>query len=122
LNGFEIYINNKKVCTASIGDDGVLSSILTLAKRSHKKVDGVERKLPKEELYIEVGAYMTKSNSQSEHVKWLNQELNLGDLIQIKIIDTQEPDTPTERRPENPKDIEVKERAYYEKLKKKFES
>ena len=93
---FEITINGVKKCTAGVDAEyGVLTSILTWAKRDMEKLsDEVRKKVPEEELKLTVAGLRNKAEEDPENLKWLNQTLGIGDEIQIKIINTDEVDPP----------------------------
>jgi hypothetical protein len=74
MRAFQVSLNGKKLCLAGIGDDGVLTAIVTWVKGKGKG-----------DLFLEVGGLVTPSD---EHVSWKNQTpLRLGNTIEIKIID-----------------------------------
>lgn len=84
---FEVTINGKKVCTAGIGDDGVLHANLALLKREDQDAES-------ELLDLRVGGIANVEPGVSEHVEWLYQDLSVGDEVNIKIIESSECDVP----------------------------
>ena len=93
---FEITINGVKTCTAGVDSEyGVLTSILTWAKRNMEQLsDEVRKKVPEEELKLTVAGLRNKAENDPENLKWLNKKLSINDEIQIKIINTDEVDSP----------------------------
>ena len=92
---FEVTINRKKVCTAGVGDDGVLTSIVTFVKRNNSS-EGTE-KVPandSENLDLRVGGLANRGPGVTEQVEWLHQSLAVGDEITIKIVEASECDEP----------------------------
>jgi hypothetical protein len=71
---FEIYLNREKLCVASVGNDGVLSAIVDCVSRSAE-----------DRLELAVGGLIS---AKQDHLKWINQDLHMGDEITIKIVAT----------------------------------
>lgn len=95
---FEVTINGKKVCTAGVGDDGVLTAILALVQRQTVS-DGTreDQDAESESLDVRVGGIANVESGVSEHVEWLHQNLSVGDEITIKIIESSECNEPLSR-------------------------
>jgi hypothetical protein len=95
---FEVTINGKTICTAGI-EDGVLSAILSYAKRRIISSEGSEDQALEinESLDIRVGGLEDIEPGASAHVEWLVQEISVGDEIRIKIIDSTTCDEPTSK-------------------------
>ena len=92
---FEVTINGEKVCTAGVGDDGVLTAILALVQRQTVS-DGTRDKqdAESESLNVRVGGIANVEPGLSEHLEWLYKDLSVGDEITIKIIESSECDVP----------------------------
>jgi hypothetical protein len=91
---FNVYLNGNKLCTAGVGDDGVVSTDVSWMRRT-----GDRRKpnTPEEHLTIDVGGI---DGTAGEYVRWQESRiLQVGDEIRIKIIDTDTVDRPPIRRP-----------------------
>jgi hypothetical protein len=85
MRAFEISLNGKKLCTAGVGDNGVL---VAGANWVGKPGD--------EDLFLTVSGL---SSSRSEHVDWISQKpLRVSDEIQIRVVETTQVDEPTERK------------------------
>ena len=92
---FEVTINGEKVCTAGIGDDGVLTSIVSFVMRSNTSDKAGESPNDKSEsLDLRVGGLANREASATEHVEWLHQGLTVGDEIVIRIIEATVCDEP----------------------------
>jgi len=59
MTAFEIHLNGHKVCTAGIGEPGVLGAHVSWARREGNQLA--------EELILHVGGLI---NSTREHVRW----------------------------------------------------
>ena len=92
---FNVYLNGKKVCTAGMPDDGVLSADVTWVRRPE------ERKLSKrEESTLVVGGMITPVE---EYVRWVdNHPVRVGDEVRIKIVDAESVDRPHIRKRKDP--------------------
>ena len=78
---FQVTVNGVKVCTAGIGDSGVLTSILSLVKRNDS-----------ETLDLRVGGLAHRQGDMTEHLEWFRKDLDVGDKITIKIVEASECD------------------------------
>ncbi len=107
MRAFEIHLNGKKLCTAGIGDHGVLSVI----------VDWVRRKSGPEQLHLSVGGMI---GGALEHLSWRDLRLRAGDEVLVKVIDTQSADRPRRRRlPDATADLRAQKR-YVREMARKF--
>lgn len=105
---FEITINNDAPVLAGLDDVSVLSAVLTfLASRN--------------ELELRVGGLVSDGRHGNEHLEWLQRELTRGDSVSIRIVESPAPSVPISRVREDPMVAEQQERAYYDRLKKRFE-
>jgi len=108
---FEVSINGKKGTTAGVGDYGVLSAIVSWVKR---RVDGSE------EMTFEVGGLIS-DDRQTENLRWLCENLNIGDEVTIRIVEVPQVEPASERKARSGQDDAEAEKAYYQRLKEKFE-
>ena len=89
VKAFVVSVNGRKICTAGIGPDGVLSTII------HWVGGGARR--PSEGAFgFRVGGLDSRSN---EHVDWDTPAVNVGDVICVHIVETEVVDP--EFRPES---------------------
>ena len=106
---FEITINGKNVCTAGIGERGVLYtdliSTLLWVKRNPdlRSEDMPEEEWIEEELELSVRGVISHDKNVNEHLRWIVPSLSIGDEIVIRILNQPACDEPTERRRYNPK-------------------
>jgi hypothetical protein len=78
----EVHLNGNKQCTAGIGIDGVLSTIINVVGRA--------------EVYYEMGSAL----AASKFLIWAKSELRVGDEITIRIVEREAFDSPIERKTE----------------------
>ena len=112
---FQIYVNDQYVCTAGVGDLGVLSAILTWVRRGPQNSrDGMSFE---EELTIDVGGLSGGVSSD-----WLRRKLAVGDAVTVRVISADTVDKPSTTERSDLKLAEKNERKYFERLKKKYDS
>jgi hypothetical protein len=84
---FEVYINGQKVCLAGVGDDGVLSVMASfIASSESQRTD------------FRVGGLIKVDAEIQQQVEWIDREVNVGDDITIKIVESENYDTPMNGR------------------------
>lgn len=95
----EIYINDEKKCVAG-ANNAVLTAILNAMRTPTLRVGGLMDK-----------------DGESVHVDWLNELLQAGDEVRIRLIETTEVDPPTtEKRRETQAEKDAKVRAQLVKV------
>ena len=106
MTAFEVHLNNKKVCVAGIGDDGVLSVII-----NYVCGDG------RDEAGFSVGGL----TSQNEHVLWRERrKLRVGDEVRLKVVEAESVDRPRDRYRRNPAQELREKKRYVREAAKKF--
>lgn len=100
--GFEIWKNGKKLAVAGLTDRGAMSFMLTWvgkdAGASSRATGGVEI----DGLDLRVGGIDSSDPAGEQSVEWIEDNaLRLGDDIQIRLVSTQDVDTPIRREPTN---------------------
>lgn len=83
MRAFEVYLNGERLCTAGIGDDGVLNAMV-----NHVKGHGHD------EVFLRVGGLVSPTK---EHVNWKGLHLKAGDEVRVRITDSDEVDEPEAR-------------------------
>jgi hypothetical protein len=83
MRAFAVSVNGKPLCTAGIGDDGVLSSHVTWSGSP-----GMGH------IHMHVGGLDSPTN---EHLRWSVKEIGVGDEITTRIIETEAIDEPHSR-------------------------
>lgn len=87
MRAFEVRLNNKRLCTAAIGADGVLTTIL-----DHVVGPG------RDEVYLRVGGL---DGTVQEHLEWTTLEIQTGDEVRVKVVESAKVDLPRTRHPRN---------------------
>ena len=106
MRAFEIYLNCKRLCVVGIGNDGVLSAIVT-------QVIGKDRN----ELRLDVGGL---SSSTQEDMRWRSLNLHLGDEVRVRIVESEWVDRPRKRSRKNPNQDARDLKHYVRRMAKKF--
>jgi hypothetical protein len=117
MRALEIHVNSKRLCTAGIGDDGVLTAIVRSVLRPTPATSRRRTTPAKEDLGLDIGGF---NSSTSEHVRWKSPKLRTGDEIRIKIIETDQSDKPTSRDRADPDEVIKAEKRYIERHAKKL--
>lgn len=109
---FEVHLNGEKLCTAGIGEPGVLFCIVTWVLR-----EGDVRPGEKEALGLQLGGLISRTQ---QNLDWLHRPLRDGDEVSIRIVDTDKTDTPRMRPVESPVKRRRQQKAYVRRLAKEF--
>lgn len=110
---FEIHVNGKRICTAGIGEPGVLSAILNWVgsepRKGTRKAD--------EFASIRVGGLVS---STEEHVTWARRDLRPGDEVVIRVVETDHADRPNQRDRDTAGQIRSRQKHQVRRLAKSF--
>lgn len=110
---FDVFVNGEKVCRAGKEEVSVLDAMVMYVS---EKED-----VRSEELALNVGALFSHSGA-NVHVRWADQmELKMGDEVIIRIVDADDSDEPSHEKAYTKEDDQRSERAYFERLKAKYE-
>jgi len=116
MRAFEISVNGKIICVAGL-ESGVLTAILSWVRDPPDP----EFASGRDELEFNVGGRVSLSPEGSEDLSWIKQPLKVGDTVGIRIVDVENIDEPVTRERDDPKLVERSQRAFYERMKRKFE-
>jgi len=84
MRAFEIYLNDQKLCLAGIGDNGVLSAIVTCVMNPTNK-----------SMFVDMGGLISP---KGQHVSWIRQlPVAVGDKIQVNVVEEDSVDEPERR-------------------------
>lgn len=110
---FRVEINGKKLCTAGVGEFGVLTTVLSLVRnrqQAHSVGEGAA------EAQLKVSGTTSLTDSNDENVEWTGSSLNVGDEVRITVTDQLQPDDPTQRTTRDPALELERTKAHYEWL------
>jgi len=102
----EVTLNGARLCSAGVGTEGVLTAILTWVRRRGEE---------NEECNLSVGGM-----NWSAHVRWLQENLRVGDEVGFKILDLAEVDSPSVTEPFRPAEDLKAQQEYVRRMAEQF--
>ena len=116
MRAFALYVNGKKMSTAGIRDEGVVSAIITwVGNKSRKTL--ARRKGPVEEIGVELGGLTTETE---EYLRWHQRSLRVGDEVCIRVVEAESVDRPRYRQKRNRALERRQQRANVRRMAKTF--
>jgi hypothetical protein len=107
MRAFETFLNGRRLCVAGIDGDSVLTVIIDCARR-----DGRDA-----ELELNVGGL---DSAAREHVTWATTQLQVGDEVQVKVLESVSADEPSIRKRPDPENETEMQRNYVRQMAKKW--
>jgi hypothetical protein len=101
---FQVTLNDEPPIVAGLPDLKVLTAVLSFVSE-------------RDELNLQVGGMLDRS----DHVTWLARDARRGDVVTIRIVDSEQTTQPAKRERTDPSIDAERERAYYEHLRRKYE-
>jgi hypothetical protein len=118
---FDVSLNGESLCLAGIPGHGVLSVIADWVHRRASAESEDEGERWKDELRVSVGGLeRNPSDVEAEYLNWVNRDLKPGDVLAIRVVQSDIADEPARKR-EDPEWVREQRRKYYLKLKQEFE-
>ena len=117
MRAFVLYLNDKKLCTAGVGDQGVLTAIVDWVRRKGPRTLSRRSNSVEEELGVSLEGLIT---STSEHVRWRRQRLDVGDEVRIRIVETESVEKPAHREKRDRRRELRQQKTYVREMAKKF--
>jgi hypothetical protein len=109
--GFEVSHNGLRLCTAGVGEHGVLSAVVSWTSRNPKTVADLPPEdceaSSHEELRLDVGGVVGETRHD-----WTSATLQPGDEVLVRISEIQTPDAPSRSRTFTAKDMLENQQAY----------
>ena len=95
----EVILNGKRVCIAGADDLGVLTAHVTACGKLGRKAVPARPDDATAEIHYSVGGLTSRADFQKDvHVSWKSvAPLRVGDVIQVKILETDRTDRATSR-------------------------
>jgi hypothetical protein len=114
---FDVSLNGRKLCRAGVGADGVLTAIVTWARLTGPAAAEARRlRRPLEDTFLQVGGLKDDS-----HRRWSYRNLRAGDRVTVEVAEARRFDPPVDEKRTDSALDEQREKAYYLRLKRKFE-
>ncbi len=97
---FEVSLNGKRICIAGAEDLVVLTTIVTAVGRLGRRTVPARPDQSGREIHYSIGGLTARKNPEKDvHVKWKSvAPLQVGDVIQVKIIETEKADRASSRQ------------------------
>ena len=111
---FQIEINDEKVCTAGIGEFGVLTATLAWVRNRDQPTQDAQDTTG---IALNVGGLTDRGSGSDEFVEWIRRKLSVGDEIRLTILRDVDYDEPSERNQRDSIEQAEKAREYYEQMK-----
>jgi len=87
LKAFVVSVNGRRLCTAGVGPEGVLSAIVTWVGRGSRR--------PAEGKFdLHVGGLDSRTG---EHLGWKTPRIRVGDSVTVKLVETERVDAESKR-------------------------
>jgi hypothetical protein len=113
----DVYLNDRKLCRAGVGNDGVLDAIISWVKLTgDAATEARRRQKPLEEARLHVGGLR-----DDVHRSWSARRLRTGDRVAVIVNRASSFDAPARQKRRDPKKDAQLKRQYYERLKQEFE-
>jgi hypothetical protein len=112
---FDVYLNGRKICRAGVGNDGVLTTLVTWAHVRPAPATG-KRGRARNETRLHVGGL-----AHDTHRTWAGRLLKAGDRVIVSVLKAETFDPPARVKSSDPAGRQEQERRYYERLKQKYE-
>jgi hypothetical protein len=114
---FDVSLNDRKLCRAGVGADGVLTTMVTWVKLTGQAAKEARRLgHPLDETRMHVGGLR-----KNTHFSWADRHLRAGDRVTIGVTQARRSDPPARQERNDPTQAERREREYYLRLKRKYE-
>src|SRR5262249_14974126 len=110
---FEVHLNGKRICTAGVGDIGVLTSSLAWRGSQPCQKGGPS---VAEYLRLDVGGLA----QSGDRLRWLDRKLKRGDTVSIKVVEADCVDKPQERECPNPTADLRRQKQYVRRMVKRL--
>jgi hypothetical protein len=116
MRAFALYLNGKKISTAGIGADGVLSANITWVSGKGQPTSP-KRRVASEQIGVALGGLNTETD---EHLRWSQRPLRVGDEVCTKVIETDSVDKPRHRQRRNRTQELRQQKTYVREMAKTF--
>jgi hypothetical protein len=116
---FDVRLNGTSLCRAGVGKAGVLTATVSWVGGSPEAARPGGR-TEQGETELDVGGLVT-ANGDHIFLKWLTRALAPGDEVKLRVVEADVVDPPASKVVEKRNWVEKQEKAYYEKMKRKYE-
>jgi len=117
---FDVMVNGKRLCRAGVKRAGVLSAIVSWVGGSPNAATKRGR-TRRGETELRVGGLYHVGRTRHVFPHWVSRRLMPGDEVTVRIVKAKGFDRPQRENVETRQWVEEQERAYYEKMRRKYE-
>jgi hypothetical protein len=117
MRAFVLYLNGRKLGTAGVGDEGVLTATVTWVRRKGEHNRSTRAAGVVEELELSLAGLMTPTD---EHVRWRQRSIKVGDEVRIKVVEVTTVDKPGHRKKRDRAQELRQQQTYVREMAKKF--
>lgn len=109
---FEVLLNGAKIYTIGVDDPGMVTAYVTRERKRHAR-------------RMAVGLSATGADFAAdgcvEYLEWAGRPLAVGDVVTIRVVETDVIDEPAKRQASDPALNEQRKRRIYEQWKAEYE-
>jgi hypothetical protein len=116
---FDVYVNGRRLCRAGVGSGGT-TAILHCSAGSRRSA-GARGRSKRDQVDLDVGGLFSPRPEENHFPKWVARRLKLGDEVLIRLVEARKADHPKRTDVETRAWVAELERAYYERMRKKYE-
>lgn len=123
---FEIEVNGKLLGTAGTEDLSVLTAIITAIGKLGSHSQGAKEHENKHSAELFVGGLTARADAaEDEHLDWIKQRLEQGDVVTIRILESPSADAPRSAKPAHLEEFDKEQfesaKRFYLENRDKFE-
>jgi hypothetical protein len=113
---FDVWLNERRLCRAGVGPDGVLNAIVSWVKLSGEALAAARREgRASDETRLHAGGLRADT-----HYTWVARSLKSGDRVTVVVNRAGRRDPPARTKRRDPARERRLERQYFERLKRKY--
>ena len=107
MRAFEIYLNGRKLCTAGLGEAGVVTSAITWVRGPNpKEPEGMD---------FRVGGLVSRTNT---FIDWMHRRLREGDEVRVLVCQKTKVSKPKKTRTESATSKKKRQLVYLKRMAK----
>lgn len=111
MTAFEVFLNDRRIAVAGVGSDGVLTAAVMWVGKVRDHAGNRS-----EDLILHVGGLVRST----EHVRWRQPPLHIGDELRIRIVRRRTVDPPRARHRRKPAQEVQQKKRYVRRLAKEL--
>ena len=116
---FDVSVNGNRLCTAGVGEYGVLTAVLSWVRSQPEETFSPEDEQREQSPDLHIGGLVN-----GEHVRWIDEPffINVGDEVSLRVVDSDNVDAPGDRqRASDPETARSNRDFLYQQYQREFE-